>query len=244
MGYFMLSSKKPPLETSDLSDMINTKKGSVCYILGAGPSLFNINLSRIWDDVVIAVNSSIIVCPWKDNSDVSNRFWISNDSSVMDWDYFLNDVVKSSCTRIIRTSWWIHRSKFKNIPVRYFRIRDTKNDKPLSQYSVSKGLLGISSVVTAVDFAIMLGCKEINLLGVDHGFKGDKSHFWQFYPLSKQPKRFGSSIPNSKTEQKRVFEKNHECFLSLKDYADKNNCSIYRCSKESKLEMFPFKEFR
>lgn len=238
--------KKPPLEMSDLSDMINRCDGDVCYVLGAGPSLHGLKISSIWNNTVITVNSSIMLAPWNDKSKVvpDHRYWVSNDSSVMDWSYFWDDVVKKNCNRIIRTSWWPSKAKYDKYDFRYFRIRDTKKDRPLSQYAESKGLLGISSVITAIDLAIMLGCKEINLLGVDHGFVDGKSHFWQFYPNKKQPKRFGSSKPNSQTEQKNVFQKNLECFQLLNEYAKKNKCAIYNCSKESKINIFPFREFK
>ncbi len=234
-----VTGEKCPKELSDLSDMVGSAAGQRCFIVGAGPSLRELKLGGIWQDVVITVNSSILLCPWLKQGDANRRFWVSNDSSVMAWDYWKR-VVAADCTRIVRTSWWPLREAFVDVPVRYFRTRDTRKDVPLSPYVQSKALLGISSVVTALDFAILLGCSPIYLLGVDHDFVGGRSHFWQFWPISRQPRRFGKSSPNSAKEQREVFERNIACFKSLNTLAGESGIRIFNCSPISKVSTFHF----
>ena len=79
-------------ETFEPYDVLKGKHvGSTAFVCGAGTSLNNVlkdvNYKKIYDHVVISTNSNIITHEWDDEFE-DKRFWISNDSAVIHWDYW------------------------------------------------------------------------------------------------------------------------------------------------------------
>lgn len=228
------------LPLADLSDFKGMHRSEKCFICGAGPTFGFLDLTKIHEHIVISVNSSIMRLNWDLPGDSLRRFWISNDSLCLKWSYFWDKVMHGECTRIIRTSWQRHESKLKAAKFRYFAPRLSEKH-PLDENDV--GLCSVSSVPTALDFAILLGCREIYLLGVDHRLISRFSHFWQMWPRSQRPRRFDkdqSFIPPIK-QQVDMFKENKQVFQSLHWLAKKNSIQIFNCSKQSDLDVFPFK---
>ncbi len=222
---------------TDLTDLIDIHKGEKCFILGAGPSIAFIDLSEIFDHVVISTNSSILLTPW-DRGTSDRRYWISNDSLCLQWTYFWKNVIRSHCNKFVRTSWRKYDNKIMNHGFRYFSPR--KEDKiPLQK--LGKRLCSTSSVPTAIELAIITGCSQIYLLGVDHKMIHGNSHFWQFMPKDTWPQRIDKN-KNFRPEQKHqivVFKQNLEAYAALKELADRKGREIYNCSNRSIVEAFP-----
>ena len=223
---------------TDISEFNNIYNNEKCFIVGAGPSLGSLDLELIHNHVVIAVNSSALLMPWQKGEPLK-RFWISNDVLCLRWSYFWTHVAKSACVKLVRTSWLKHKYKIKGLNnFRFFETRKSESD-PLSLNE--PGLCHTSSVPTALDFALRLGCSQIYLLGVDqkmvHGF----SHFWQFLPPEKWPKRMDKN-KGFKPEQKhqiKVFGENVAVFNALGKLAKRKSACVYNCSSISSLSMFP-----
>lgn len=232
----------PPKGWTDLSDFKDTNSGAKCFVVGAGPSLAFLDISGIHDHVVIAVNSSALLMPWSQEGDLSKRFWVSNDVLCMRWDYFNTHVKTAYCTKLIRTSWYKNHDQLKGHDFRYFSPRPIKQLDP-----TDPGLCSVSSVPTGVDFAILMGCKQIYLLGVDHKMVHGNSHFWQFWDKSKWPQRKdkGKFFKPEKNHQLKVFDQNVRVFKALKKYATPKGVRIYNCSSRSAIDVFkkiPFEE--
>lgn len=218
------------------TEMLNKHEGQIAFVLGCGTSLCEINTgpkSPIHDHVVLTTNSGILAVPWI-NGEQENRYWISNDSSVMKWDYWEN-IRSSKCNKIIRNSW----SKF------YHKLDSSFYEfwpRPTEEGTINKedkGLAYCSSIPSCIDFAIQSGCKKIFLLGVDQYRAGIKSHFWQKWPPNKQPKRIFSSRPNSWHEQEKVFlNYNNRAYSALAKFAEEMNCKIYNCNPKSRVVAF------
>jgi hypothetical protein len=224
---------------TDLSDFADTNQGAKCFVCGAGPSLAFVDLSGIHDHVVISVNSSILRMPWDKEGDISRRFWITNDTLCMRWDYFWKTVIRSHCNKIVRTSWRRHDDKLKHHGFRYFAPRETEKS-PLSD--ADGGLCFVSSVPTAIDLALLMGCKQIYLLGVDHRMVHGNSHFWQFWPKNKWPQR-SDKTRNFRPEQSHQiakFEENLQVFESLKELAARKGSEIHNCSSRTTIDVFEF----
>jgi hypothetical protein len=225
---------------TDLIDFKNINVGKKCFVVGAGPSLFTLNLSEIFKHVVISVNSSALLMDWKkEPENESSRFWISTDPLCIYWDYFWSHVVKQHCTRIVRTSWRQHAERIKYYSFRFFEPRKTY----VTLDPDDGGLCSYSSVLAAIDFAIWMNCKEIYLLGVDHRFIQNKTHFWQFQSKNLWPRRSDKDkffIP-AKRQQVQVFLRNIDIFKLLQIYAEKKNSIIYNCSNLSNINIFPKK---
>ncbi len=222
---------------TDLSDMKDLHKGAKCFICGAGPSIGFLNLEGIHDHVVIAVNSAALLMPWRDGSK-ERRFWVSNDVLCMRWDYFTTHVCKFNSTKLVRTSWKKYHGKIDADNFRYFAPRLVQTH-PLDP--TDTGLCSVSSVPTAIDLALLLGCKSIYLLGVDHRLVHGNSHFWQFWSRLKWPTRTdkGKNFRPAKAAQENVFVRNKPVFQALSCYASSMECEIYNCSIRTKLDMFP-----
>jgi len=215
------------------SKFIDCHKGEHAFIVGSGTSIYNKDISFIQDHVVCCVNSSIMLMPWS-NGSKSKRYWLSNDSGVMAWSYW-KDVLSSHSNKIVRSSWNHLYNKFDTSDFSEFKIRPTPENEVNPN---DTGLAYCSSVPSSLDFAIQSGCKKIFLLGVDqYQYKG-KSHFWQFYPKDKQPKRWMSNNPNSFKSQQYAFGFNELAYDALKGFADYSECKIYNCNPISRIDYF------
>jgi len=216
----------------------NKHIGSSCFICGAGLSFFDIVASKhfnhIFDHVVISVNSSIIAMPWGSGSP-DNRYWISNDSAVRLWTYW-EQVKKSSATRIIRDSW---KKYYHEIPKDFLVFSPRSSNKNID-FEEDK-LSFVSSVPTAIDLAIQMGCKNIFLLGCDHYVINNRSHFWQRYAREEQPTTRGHVAPVS--AQQFIFSQNTESYIALKGFAEYKECNIFDCSLRGQIKVFDKVDF-
>jgi hypothetical protein len=204
-----------------------------CVITGAGPSLFNYDISEYYSCHFISVNSSILKYNWQaEGSDNYLRAWVSNDSLCRKWSYY-EKVLSDKCEKIVRDSWIKYEKELINFL--YFSPRKTKEDIILAD---DDGLAYNSSVPTSIDLAIKLGFKTIYLLGIDHKSIKNKTHFWQFLPISEQPKE--KIINNDKSIfipparimqpenlQKNAWNTNIKVFESLNNLAKLKNVNIY-----------------
>lgn len=220
----------------DISDFADLHKGKSCFIIGAGPSLAFLNLNDIHKHVVISVNASALLMPWEKGS-LNNRFWISNDALCMKWSYFWSHVINANCTKLVGEEWFQHDDKIRGKNFRFFSPRKSCSMPLLLQ---DNGLCTISSVPSAIDFALLMGCSKIFLIGVDQKMHNGKSHFWQYWDQSKWPQR-SDKHRNFQPEQKHqivVFKKNQNTFNALKELAGRKNAIIKNCSSRSVLSMF------
>jgi len=216
----------------DLSNFKNLHAGKKCFVVGAGPSAVFLDFSSVHSYPVICVNSSILLMPWKQDGDLSLRFWMSTDVLCQHWSYFSECVLSGICNRIVKNSWKQYTSKWPEVMFYYYSPFNEKT---------GEGLLSNSSILSALDFAILMGCKNIYLLGVDHRMIQGKSHFWQFWDKHKQPTRNGKpgNFYPDQRQQKRIFELNMPLFEKLKEKATKAESTIYNCSSLSEIKCFP-----
>lgn len=219
------------------TDLLKRHEGQTAIICGAGPSLeleFNQHHRReaIHAHTVFAVNSAIMNVDWDEGSP-ERRYWISNDALCRRWGYWKN-VMRSRATRIVRDSW---EKYYDEIPDFYYFWR-----RPTAEGIVNSeddGLAYCSSVPSSLDFAIQSGHKRIILLGVDHRMTDGKSHFYQFWPISKWPKGWQMLLA-SQSQQKSVFvDYNALAFSALKIFADEKGVEVFNANPMSKVEAFP-----
>lgn len=222
---------------TDLSDLIDIHRDEKCFVLGAGPSIAFQDLSSIFDHVVISTNSSILLTPW-DKGVSDRRYWISNDSLCLQWTYFWKNVIRSHCHKFVRTSWRKYDDKIFRHGFRYFAPRKVEKI-PLQK--LGQRLCSTSSVPTAIELAILTGCNQIYLLGIDHRMIHGNSHFWQFWPKEKWPQRKdkGKNFRPEQKHQLKVFQQNLDAYVALKELADREGREIHNCGTRSIVEAFP-----
>ena len=225
---------------TDLSKYKDVNKQKPCHIVAAGPSLYSLNLNNIHKDAVISVNSSCIVMPWL-TGNKDNRFWISTDAVCIYWSYFIPNVCKSACNKIVRSSWSKHHNKLQLFNFDYFDIRKSQLD-PLDDND--PGLCFTSSLLAAIDFAILMKSNPIYIHGLDHYIVDGKSHFWQFYEYNNRPyMNINPKYLPDISQQKDTFDKNINIFNALNNYAKKYEIQIYNCNLKSEVKVFDFIQF-
>jgi hypothetical protein len=217
------------------TELIDKHKGEVAFILGAGPSLYDLCKSHhffdILDDVVISVNSAFMPLA-KFELDPEKHYWVSNDTLCRRWSYW-KDVEKSSCMKVVRDSW----SKYKKVMTNtlYFSPRPTSEGVVNPK---DTGLCYCSSIPTSIDLAIQMGCKKIFLFGVDHNDSSGRHHFWQLLYDRKNRPTANANIYDSWRKQQKVFEFNKQALKALRKFADSKRVEIYNCSNMSKVNSF------
>ncbi len=216
------------------TDLLNKHNGENAFVLGAGTSLYELsahpNFDSIQDHVVISVNSSFILMPWEEG-DSNSRYWVSNDSLCRRWTYW--PFVKScNAIKVVRDSW---EKYYDEIPdFLYFWPRPTSEGVINPE---DKGVAYCSSVPTAIDLAIQMGCKNIFLLGVDHYQSKKKTHFWEFYERSRRPVMAFGGLPKWQ-QQRRVFDYNDIAYEALNGFAETVGSRIVNCSLMAKVKPF------
>ncbi len=233
--------RKEMKRQTDLLDLKNCHVGEKCFVIGSGPSVAFLDLSDIHQHIVICSNSSILLVPWQTKDDAADRrFWISNDSLCLQWSYFWTHVIRSCCTKLVRTSWRKYDDKIINYDFRYFAPRKSQIGETLDD---DGSLCYVSSVPSSIDLAIWMGCKKVYLLGVDHKMTHGNSHFWQFWSRDKWPERKDKHKffrPEQKHQVKK-FKENVIVFNTLKSYAKSKGVSINNCSHRSAIDIFDYK---
>jgi hypothetical protein len=213
----------------DYSVFRNSQQGKICFVVGAGTSLHGLNLITIHNHVVISVNSSIMLMPWQ-SGEAANRFWISNDSLVRFWTYW--PLVKSSkCNKIVRDSWHKYYAEIYD-----FYKFSAKDESCSDFYATQNKLTGASSVPSAIDLALQMGCSKIFILGLDQYFVGDKTHFFDYLPSNQKPIFALGKLPEHVI--KSCYDLNNKVFSYLQDFAEKINVQIYNCNRISHVSAF------
>ena len=160
------------------------------------------------------------------------RYWISNDAFCRRWSYW-KDVLEAKANRIVRDSW---RKYFRELNGFYvFSPRPTDENCLNIE---DEGLCHCSSVPSALDLALQMGCKKVFLLGADHYIRGSmgKRYFWEHWEKKDRPK-FQREM-HSRHHQTRIFMLNDKMYKHLKKFADHKKAVVYNCSLSSRIDSF------
>ena len=204
--------------------------GESCFVVASGTSLHRLDISGIHNHVVICVNAGILLMNWEKGKP-DKRYWISNDAFCRQWSYWKN-VIEARANKIVRDSWRRYFRELKGFYV--FSPRPTDENKVNPE---DTGLCHCSSVPTAVDLALQMGCKKICLLGVDQYIrKYGRRYFWEHWPKRERP-RF-QKMMHSIFHQSKTFILNNKVYKQLKIFADYKKAVIYNCNLSSKIDIF------
>lgn len=230
--------KRPIHRMSDTEQFRGINAGNKCFVCGAGVSIGTQDLTGIHEYPVICVNSSVMLMPWGEPGDVQKRFWVSTDALCMQWDYFWSKVMRWEMTKVVRNSWARNAKEFKGAKMNYYLPRRASGDLK----SKDQGLMGGSSILSAIDLALLMGSKKVFLLGVDHRNVNGNSHFWQLWPKKERPLRQGKpgNYAPCQRQQGRVFKSNFRNFDILARYAKTVDAQIYSCSTISQVTSFEY----
>lgn len=218
-------------ELIDYSVLRGKHKGETAFVVGSGTSVADLDLSGIHNHVVVTVNAGILLMPsyWQEGTS-EKRYWLSNDMNCLQWDWW--PLVQSAqATRLVRDCW---HKYFSQIPDLYqFSPRS-------SDYHINieeNGLASCSSIPTAIDLALQMGCSKVYLLGVDQYQKGNASYFWQVWN-GRVPRRIDGGKETLWRHQTRLFDDNNKAYPELVRFAHSLGAEIVNCNPQSCVDAF------
>jgi hypothetical protein len=236
-----------PENDLDLKEIENKHKGSMAFIIGAGPSLHGVDVSPLKDYVTLTVNSGIMKMPDCD-------YFVSDDTAVREWSYYLQTARQSNCKKLLYGAKLKDAvSHFREEDVAFFTHKTWYQPSTKTKFeggvtmtpSADDPIVGArTSMGTAIHLAYIMGCDPIVLMGCDCCYVGRNRYFWQFpgetKPIKKGAKVF--STPNKgKIEDKPI---DHHCYEFLdywQDFADANEgkVEIIDTALQGLLKCFP-----
>ncbi len=210
------------------------------YIIGGGYSLKGFDFNKLKDKDTITINKSIFHVP-------NPTYFITCDYS------FIHRLRHSNLAHNFETNkavkFFIVQSHLSYLIEKEGKIIDIRTNKyiyDLKNFDViiksykSEGVgfswndfrNGINSGFCALQIAILLGYKNIYLLGFDLDVKNENTHFHEGY---------GQSINSFRKKLDKYLEYYQKALTYLKN--QKPEIKIYSCSKISKLNnIIPYKE--
>ena len=228
-----------------LSELQDKHKDEIIFIVGAGPSVNNIDVDLLKNHTVMAVNSGMIAVPFAD-------YFLSDDPGIIQWSYF-NNLEAMNCVCLF------YKDRWRNVDVAslpeervvfynhksWFSPPDSYNlpDGLILTKDINKPIVGARiSFASGVHMAYCLGAKVIVLLGNDCRLSRDKNkfrYFWQYRKKMFQPFRISGPAFNQRT-QNRGFDRDDlvEYWTKFADINKDNDVTIIDAS-DSCLDCFP-----
>jgi hypothetical protein len=164
---------------AEIEEYIGKHKGKMAFVLGAGPSLHRVRTVDLLRRRTIATNSAILKAFQAD-------YYFSCDFGMTVWNSWFW-LKRMPCKLILYNVdvGWRHlesltrEDTFQGIDesrITYFDMHDD-GFKMTGRPPFARGS---SSVHVAVEFAYMMGCSPIVLLGCDCKYDGDKYHYYDY----------------------------------------------------------------
>jgi hypothetical protein len=153
----------------NISKIKNLEKGKDIFILGGGPSVLDIDLSFLYDKVVIGMNGTVRL-----EEKFSSKYYVISDSRFIE-----NEQKFRYVEKIIDAKTFIIREDIaKNLPIiNQGEIYTTKSiGRDGFSTNLARGFFHSSTTtMLAIQVAYYLGAKRIFLLGVDLNYSGSKA---------------------------------------------------------------------
>ena len=192
----------------ELSDLQDRYKNKLIFIIGAAPSVRNLDINLLEKYPVIAVNSGILAIKKKED-----LYFVSDDEGVSQWSYYIRELPDLDCVCLLYENKLKGHTKFLNKDKVIF-YKHKSWFSPPSTYNLPEGLeltkdinkpiIGArTSYSSAIHLAYCMGAKVIVLLGNDNQLSQDKNnyrYFWQYCDKKYQPYRIKGTKFNFLTQ--------------------------------------------
>lgn len=238
LGFFTLGKRRVLKSIFRVADISNIHDGADIVILGNGPSLADLDFSKLKYFVTLASNKIYLAF---EGTDWRPTFYTVEDDLVLKQNIEkINDV---ESRKLMPAS-----SMFLVGPIRdaeYFNFRQWHHYPKMPNFGVdaTSGIYWGSTVVyTQIQLAVAMGAKRIILLGVDFSFsvpasaggstkeiisEGEINHFHEDY--RKPGEKW--NLPN--------LDKQILAFQAALEYCEKNGIQIINATPGSRLNVFP-----
>lgn len=147
----------------------NIYKGKRCFILGGGPSMANLDFSKLKNEITIGINKACLTYPVTINYSMDRKFYFLMQSKEYNQKWLNSKSIKIQLD---------HRDvSFKNDVVVLNRLKE----KSLS-LDINSGIYpGDNSGWGALNLALCFGCNPVYLLGYDFKVEKNKTHWHDGY---------------------------------------------------------------
>ncbi|WP_309398967.1 hypothetical protein [Cerasicoccus maritimus] len=160
------SEMHPP--SSWLQQQHNSMRGKRCFLLGCGPSLNKVDLSKLKGEIVMGVNGVALIEGLKLDYfvTVSNFFWKSHPEALRGLTcqrfipYFLREYLESDSPTV-----WLN-----TVADREYRLLDVEKPWQFSYLPDRYIFLGGTVIFVCLQILYYLGFDEVVILGLDHDY--------------------------------------------------------------------------
>jgi hypothetical protein len=205
--------------TTKYKPIENMLQGTDCYIIGSGASLKDFDFNAIYGKgYILAINHSAKYC----NSDaiifIDEKFYYQSKEFLQEY--------KGTIFASWQSNYWLNA--LTSATVYYFStIREkTYNGRLHSQFY--KGLYDSGNTgLCAIHLAIIMGAKNIYLLGYDLDSKAKEKHFYDENGVDK----FSNGGNYKKVEKMASLIERHSKYFGKYSH-------IYNCNPNSKIECY------
>ncbi|GHC06825.1 hypothetical protein [Cerasicoccus arenae] len=157
---------QPPAEW--FTNAKDSKRGQRCFLVGCGPSLNKVDLSRLAGEVVMGVNGTAMIEGLKLDYfvTVSNFFWKSHPEMIRNLKcqrfipYFLQEELESDSP----TAW------LNTVADQEYRVLDVEKPWQFSFQPDRYVFLGGTVIFVCLQILYYLGFEEVVVLGLDHDY--------------------------------------------------------------------------
>ena len=212
------------------NNIILLKKSEKCLIVANGPSISVTDLSKYSDYDVITMNRSY--CKW-DELDLKPMIHVCINSYVLN--YFKEDLMKLDIPVFTNYSITKNWNCENNIPLLLgFFIGDRVSSEIVYPFSS-----GGTVTFVSLNIAILLGYREIVVVGVDHSFS-DKGNPNQTVVMQSDDRNhfFSDYFPSGMKWELPDLERSENSYKVIRRYALKQNIKIYDETVNGKLNVF------
>lgn len=231
---------------NDLPVFENIHKGKRCFVIGNGPSLNRIDMTKLKNEITLGSNR-IFLGFQKWNFAVT--YWMSTDEtqliqSVQDYTQNLPpEVIKLIPTLYIEPYEKIWKENLYAVNVNLFPI-------PYPQVSANPSVImsGFTVTINLIQMALVMGCNPIYLVGVDNNYAISKEKIIREnrWTDPSSTSHFHPDYSNANNNHEWTFpamELSDPAYFVSRKLAESMNVNIFNATPDSKLDAFKHVNF-
>jgi hypothetical protein len=221
-----VKSKKIFLELKD------KHKGGRCFVIGNGPSLNNMNLSLLKDEITIGMNRIYLLFP---KIGFSTSYYVAVNGLVVE--QYAREIEEVNSIKFVN---WLTRRHVKT-KSDCFYINDPSggHDIKFSKNPLRKTYFDSTVTFASMQLAYWMGFDEVILIGVDHNFvtKGESDK--KVTSQGDDPNHFDSSYFGKGVQwQLPNLDRSEVSYRLAKSEFEKDNRKIFDATVGGKLDIF------
>ena len=237
--------------------LYNKHKGERCFVVGNGPSLKNMDLSRLKSEYCFTVNT--IFRAEEIFKSINSDFHVLVDPNFANYSEEQAEDLVANITRwnkniILITEYWSNNIYSKYIKNNLYQVYSHRKWTKHNKIKLDSNLLLCQNVVqVAIYAAIYMGFKEIILIGCDmtsfyENFAANAGRCvsYHVYDMTEETKKRyqTSKSAHDNTYMLKDYAITFDIFKKIANYADENGIKIINATEGGILDMFARQNFQ